>query len=352
MNTLPLRGGVHSRRRKSVTVTAQKKPLVSVVIANWNGRSLLPACLDSLGSQTFRDTEIIVVDNGSTDGSQEVIRSGFPNVHLVALTENLGFAPANNIALRHAKGEYIALLNNDTEADPLWLETLLSALAKNEEIGFCASKMVLHHDRRRADSCGDYYTVEGVAGKRGHLELADRYNDAREVFGACAGAAMYRRSMIEDIGLFDDDFFMVHEDSDLSFRAQLMGYKCLYVPGAVVSHRESATIGHTTYRSVYYAQRNAEFVYLKNMPLPLILKYWPLHILLNGLLFVGYSRRGLARPFVKAKFDFIASAPHVMEKRRSIQRGCRVGVDQIEDLLTKGWLRDKIGRRLQAYPGE
>src|SRR3990172_13075980 len=137
----------------------------------------------------------------------------------------------------------------------------------------------MFEDHTLVDACGDSYTVEGIPDKIGHLDHASNYDDSREVFGACAGAAIYRRSMLEELAGFDEAFFIVHEDSDLNFRAQLLGYRCIYVPTAVVYHHLGATIGKGSDRAVYFSQRNTEFVYLKNMPLVLLLKYWPLHVL-------------------------------------------------------------------------
>jgi hypothetical protein len=323
-----------------------RSPRVSVIIVNWNGKTLLQACLEALRRQSFTDCETVVVDNGSTDSSVDFVQERFPDIDLIALPENQGFSRASNVGIERTRGEYIAMLNNDAEADPNWLGELVAALEADPQVGFCASKMVLHRDRDLADACGDFYTVEGIPGKIGHLEPADRYNVPREVFGACAGAAIYRRSMLEDLGGFDEDFFIVHEDSDLSFRAQLMGYKCLYVPTAVVRHHLSATIGEGSRAAAYYAQRNMEFVFLKNMPLPLLIKYQPLHLLTDALLLLVYARQGKTRAFLKAKIDALALMPKMLEKRRQIQEARRTPTKDIERLLVKEWLWRKVRHTL------
>lgn len=321
-------------------------PSVTVIVVNWNGKELLTPCFQALRQQRFRDFEIIIVDNGSTDGSVEFVKADFPEVRVIALDENLGFSAANNVGIRLARGKYMALLNSDTEVESRWLEELVNALEAHPEIGFCASKMLLWQRREIADTCGDFYTVEGIAGKIGHLEHADQYNHPREVFGACAGAAIYRKSMLDDIGLLDEDFFLAHEDTDLSFRAQLMGYKCLYVPTAIVYHHLSATIGADSDTYIYYGHRNNEYVYIKNMPLLLLLKYWPWHLLFDFLLLLFFFPRGKALPFLKAKGAALRGFPRMLKKRWHIQKACRVSTRDIERTLIKGWLFNALKRKL------
>ena len=325
---------------------------VTVIIANWNGKRYLGACLESLRRQAFTGVEVILVDNGSTDGSVELAREHLRDINVIALPENLGFSRAINVGIERARGEYIAMLNNDAEADPKWLGELVAGLEANPEVGFCASKMVLHGDHDMADACGDFYAVEGVPGKIGHLEPADRYRESREVFGAFAGAALYRRSMVEELGGFDEDFFIVHEDSDLSFRARLMGYRCLYVPSAVVYHHVGATIGRESDAAVYYSQRNSEFVYLKNMPGPLVLRYWPLHLLAVLASFLSHTRRGKLRPYLRGKLDAVRMIPIMLAKRRQIQRGRRVTVPEIDGMLSRGWFWSRLRGRLPGKTGQ
>ena len=324
-------------------------PAVSVIIPNWNQRSLLEACLHSLSRQEFQDFETIVVDNGSSDGSVDHVARNFPLVQVLALDSNLGFAVASNSGIRMARGKYIALLNNDTEADRLWLQELVGALDSALDVGFCASKMLLWEDPSIADACGDFYTVEGIAGKIAHLSQVSSSPERKEVFGASAGAAIYRRSMLDDIELFDEDFFITHEDTDLSFRAQLMGYKCLYVPSAIVYHRLSATLGRDSDMHNFYGQRNIEFVFFRNMPLTLLIKYLPLHLITVVLLFLVYLRRGKARPFIKAKLDALRLLPRMIERRRGIQRKRNVPAHEIDRILTKGWLMSAIRRKVNAW---
>ncbi len=302
-------------------------------------------CLETLRRQIFKDFETIVVDNGSMDGSAQLVQEQFPEVLLIQLDRNVGFSAANNIGVQHARGKYIALLNNDTEVDPHWLEELVKALESRPDIDFCASKMLVYDRRELADACGDFYSIDGTGGKLGRLQLTVLYNEPQEVFGACAGAAIYRRELLEELGGFDEDFFLAHEDTDLSFRAQLRGHRCLYVPTAIVYHHVSATIGVDSDTYIYYGHRNAEYVYIKNMPGPLLWRSLPSHLLLNVALFLFYMRRGQAGPFLRAKWDALKALPSLLRKRWEIQRRRSVSVKYIAGLLQESWLRQALRKR-------
>lgn len=323
-------------------------PSVDVVIVTWNGKDYLIKCLKSLQRQHFRNFKITVVDNGSKDGTFHLVEDLFPHVNIIRLDKNLGFSKAVNIAIRETAADLVALLNNDTEQDAQWLAELVNAQRSNPDAGSFASKMLLFDDRSLIDTCGDYFTVEGIAGKRHHLQPEILCGESREVFGTCAGAALYRRSMLEDIGMFDNDFFITHEDSDLSFRAQLMGYRCLSVPSSIVYHHLGGTIGHASEAQIYYAQRNVEFVYIKNMPTSLFLKYWPAHIFTNFLLILAYANRGQLKVFLKAKLNAARMLPLMLGKRKTIQRNRRVSDEYIDSILTKGWLMKKVKEKLAS----
>jgi GT2 family glycosyltransferase len=303
-----------------------------------------------MGRQTLEGVELLIVDNGSKDGSVEFVRERFPKVRVISSDTNLGFAAGNNLAIRQACTDYVALLNNDAEADPRWIEELVNALDRHPEISFCASKMVLHKNPGLADSCGDSYSVDGTPGKIGHLDPAAKHSEPMEVFGACAGAAMYRRSMLEELGGFDEDFFLVYEDSDLSFRARLRGYKCLYVPTAVVRHYLGGTLGKNSSTAAYYAQRNMEYVFFKNMPTWLLFKYLPLHVLANAFRQLVFLTRGQASVFVRAKYDALRGMPMILRKRRRIQDGRRLSSLQVDALLTRRPLFKVLLRTLRSSP--
>jgi len=320
---------------------------VTVIIVNWNRGSLLIRALSSLKRSTFKDFEIIVVDNASQDNSIKLVKETFPDVRIVALDKNVGFSAANNIGLSHAQGKYIALLNNDAEVAPSWLAELVKALETHKNTGFCASKILLYDKPHLIDACGDTYSWDGLGDKRGHLEPAFLYDKFEEVFGACAAAAIYRRELLEDLGGFDEEFFLAHEDTDLSFRAQLRGYRCLYVPTAVVYHRLSASIGADSPTYIYYGHRNAELVYFKNMPGLLLWLSLPAHLLLDIALFLFYLRRGQARPYLRAKLDALKSLPRILRKRREIQRNRKVSVAYIASLLDESWLKKALRKKIK-----
>ena len=325
------------------------QPLVTIIIPNWNGRHLLGTCLDSLRRQTFRDFETIVVDNGSSDGSVEFLRENYPEVRLIALEDNRGFSAAVNRGIREARGEYIALLNNDTEADPRWLEELVKALDSHPEVGLCASKMIDFHKRTLIDRAGDCFTIYGLAIKRGAGERdCPEFNREEYVFGACAGAAIYRASLFEEIGPLDEDFFAYLEDVDLSFRAQLYGYKCLYVPSAVVYHMAGATSRafQTRLKKFGINIKNNLFVVVKNMPGGLILRYSPLMVPAYAVLLGFFILGGMGRPVVL--FDTIGELlrklPLMVKKRREI-----LGKRRVDDTYISSILGNNLFRALKGY---
>jgi GT2 family glycosyltransferase len=306
---------------------------VSVVIPTWNGAALLAVCLEALEAQTARDFEVLVVDNGSTDDSPAMVAAHFPWVQLIGLPENRGFSAAVNAGIAKARGDVVALLNNDTRADPRWVATLASVLAARPEIGFCASKMLSMADPRRLDNAGIDYRVDGFALTRGARELdGPAWSAPREVFGACGGAAAYRRALLEDVGTFDERFFAYYEDVDLSFRARLRGWRCLYVPDAVVLHRQGASTVPSV-RDVL-VPRNRLLTWIKNMPAPLLRRRVP--AAMRGLVAAAYSDARLGR--AGAHLAGIAGALRwlrsVLADRAQVQRGRRVSLGDLEAMLT------------------
>lgn len=319
---------------------------VSVIVVNWNGKPLLSACLEGLRRQRYRSFATTVVDNGSADGSVDLIRSDFPEVSVIALPINSGFAAANNVAIKAADTAYVALLNNDAVPDPLWLEKLIEAMERHPEAGMAASKMVWQGEPNIIDRAGDGYTTAGAALLKGRGEPAERHDQPAWVFGACAGAALYRTDMLRDIGLFDEEFFILYEDVDLSFRAQLKGYRCRYAPEAVVHHKGSGSIGHDSPLSVYFGHRNLEWVYIKNMPARLILRSAVSHIVYDLAAFSYFLLRGRGIDFLKAKRDALGGLGRALKKRRQIQRGKSVEESYIWGLLDRPGLLGRLaGRR-------
>lgn len=321
--------------------------LISVIVLNWNGQDVLGECLQALCEQTYPDFEIIVVDNGSTDGSQVYVREHFPQVRLVELAENLGFCGGNNAGYRQARGDYIALLNNDTRVMPRWLEALYDALQRYPEAGSAASKMVFYDQPEFIDTTGDLFFTCGIGRKRGH-RLRDEgiYQTEAFVFGACAGAALYRREMLDQIGFLDNDFFASNEDIDLSFRAQLAGWKCIYVPTAKVLHRISLTTSRMPKRWVYLSKRNMTWVLMKNMPTELLWKYGVFILAYHLASDIKWSMRGHLVSVVKGRVDALRAWRQVLDKRKAIQSIRRISTKELESIMCRG-LPSRAGQSAQ-----
>lgn len=314
---------------------------VSIVIPNYNGSRLLPTCLDSLRAQTYRDFEIIVVDNASTDDSVSLIRARYPEVTVLQMPVNRVFAGAVNAGIRMAKGDVIATLNNDTEADPHWLEQLCLALERHPEASFAASKIMLFSRRDTINSAGDFLGIDGVPGNRGVWERDEGQYDQEElIFGACAGAAAYRRAMFDDVGGFDEDLVAYCEDVDLNLRAQLAGHKCVYVPTAIIYHRLSATGGGPL--ASYFCGRNFINVVVKDLPGRFLRKNW-WRIALAQLGFAWQSivhfREPSARARLRGQRAAFAQLRLTLRKRDAVQRARRVSDRYLESILGKPVLR-------------
>jgi len=326
-------------------------PRVTVVIPNWNGERFLKLCLSSLRDQSFEDFETVLVDNGSTDGSLGLVAENFPEVKTIALGENRGFSGAVNAGIRASETELVALLNNDTEQDPGWLEALVRAAEEHPEAGLFATKLVDFHDRRILDGAGDAMRLSGLPYRLGHGERdGDRFGRAGYAFGACAAAALYRRGMLEEVGLFDEDFVSYCEDGDLSFRALLSGYRCFYVPGAVVYHVGSAsTGGKRSPTATRLGTRNSFSLLVKNLPrstVPHVLPFFVAGQLVRLL-------TAAATGSLKAHLEGLAGAwrhlPLMLEKRAEIQRKKRISDAEVRRLLRESSLAAtaSIARRLR-----
>jgi GT2 family glycosyltransferase len=216
--------------------------LASVVIPNWNGFDHLPDCLQALAAQTMTLFEVVVADNGSDDGSLAYLSEGWPRIRVVELGENRGFPAACNAGIRASSGAYVVLLNNDTAVEPDWLERLVAAMDAHPDFAWGSSRLVRYDDPATIDSAGHTYSIwVGAAHNIGEGEPASAHATGGRIFGATAAASIYRRELFDDIGMFDDEFFFIHEDTDLDLRANIAGHRCLYVPEAVVRHKRGAS---------------------------------------------------------------------------------------------------------------
>ncbi len=292
---------------------------IDIVIPNWNGKDLLRACLDSLETQIFSDFSVIVVDNGSSDGSQDLLRSHYPEVQVISWPENRGFSVAVNAGIEAGTAPLIFLLNNDTELHQNCLQELASAAGKQKQADFFAAKMLNYHDRTLLDGAGDAFLRGGVGYRLGTMEKdGDLYSKSRQVFGVCAGAALYRREMLEETGCFDEDFFAYLEDVDLNLRANSRGKKCWYVPGAKVYHVGSATTGSKINAfTVSLSTRNNFYVLLKNYPLSTLLRFAPAILVYQFFWFCFVVKKKQIPAYCKGLWDFMITSPKIYAKRKT-----------------------------------
>lgn len=299
---------------------------MAIVITNWNGRQFLTACLASILAQDFQDFEVWLVDNASTDGSVELVRGRFPRVKVIQNEANVGLCAANNRGILATEAEFVLILNNDTELEPDCLGQLVAAMKADSQLGMCASKMRLTDRRDMIESAGIVIDRAGIPWGLASGTL-DRGGESKPapVFGACGGAALYRRSMLLEIGLFDEDLFVYFEDADVAWRGQWAGWKCVYVPGAVVYHAHSATIKEGSPFKTRLLGRNKVWLIAKNYPWPHLLWYAPL-ILLYELMAIGYSIiTGRGRDALRGRWEGITRLSTALTKRRQLVKRVSAG---------------------------
>lgn len=327
-----------SSRTESLGLAKMANPLISVVIPNWNGKKFLAGCLDSLKEQTYEPIEVVIVDNGSKDGSVEYLKENYPYVKLVTFPVNTGFSPAVNAGIKASTGEMVALLNNDTVVDPNWMSELIKAMREHPEAGSAGCKMLAYDDHALLDGAGDGYRRGGLPGRIGHKERdTGRFNRQRYLLGACGGAALYRRELFADIGYFDEDYFAYLEDVDLGLRAQAAGYKCIYVPTSIVYHLGCGTTG-SGYSPlvVRLSARNNWNTIVKNIPTPLLWKFLP-HILFWQLYYLAVVtvRGGQLLAWLNGTYEAVKLLPKMLEKRREINRLRRTSLEYLEQLIVE-----------------
>jgi hypothetical protein len=314
---------------------------VSVIVVNWNGLRWLDGCLDALRQQHVPGCELVVVDNASSDGSADHLRSSYPDVRLVALDRNRGFAGGNNAGAAGALSDYLVFLNNDTRVRRGWLQALIDVVDRDPSVGLVTSQIVYMDKPDVVDSAGDGYLRAGGGFKHFHGLPAASASSSREVFGACGGAFLIRRALFEALEGFDEDFFMVYEDVDLSYRARLLGARVIYAHNAVVEHAGSGSLGRVSDSAVFYGQRNLEWTWLKNSPRRLLWRSVFSHLLYDIAGAVAYARRGQLRPWLWGKWAALTSLRSVRAKRAKVAKLGVADCELLWALMGANWIEVK-----------
>lgn len=304
---------------------------VSVVIPNFNGIAFLDSVLASLEGQTLNNFEVILVDNGSTDGSCSFVTANYPWVHLIELSENFGFCGAVNAGIRAAKAPYVLLLNNDTEVKEDFVEEMLAAIRRHKNAFSCGARMVQYHDRDKLDDVGNYYCALGWSFARGRGKDIHAYETEDRIFSACAGAAIYRKKILEKIGYFDEEHFAYLEDTDIGYRARIYGYENWYAPKAIVYHVGSGTSGsrYNQFKTRYSSRNNIYLIY-KNMPFLQIILNLP--FLVAGFLvkFLFFAVKGMGKEYaagIKNGFSISMKNKKVPFRMKHLPNYCKIQLE-------------------------
>ncbi|MCL5257126.1 MAG: glycosyltransferase family 2 protein [Chloroflexi bacterium] len=307
---------------------------ISVIVVNWNGLEFLPDCLSSLERQEYPADEIIVVDNGSRDGSADYVREHHPGAILVETGRNLGFAGGANAGIRQAHGDLIATINNDMVLSPQWIKQMVLAAGAYPAFGMIASTITFSSRPDIIASAGIEVRRDGVITDRligqAYGELAKQ--NPYEVFGPSAGAAVYRRKMLDDVGLFDESYFAYLEDADLAWRARLRGRRCLLIPNAFATHRYSATSGQESPFKSYHLARNRVRTIFKDMPAHSLVRHGP-SILLYDMGAIAYALATHRVEIIRGRIDALREAPALLRTRTRIQRARKITNAEFERLL-------------------
>lgn len=314
------------------------KQTASVVVPNWNGINLLETSLSSLIKQTFIKREIILVDNGSTDGSVEYVRKNFPEVKVIALDKNYGFAKAVNMGIKASKGKYIILINNDTETEKNCIKYLVEAADKHLNVGFVAAKILNFYNRDTIDSVGDYIDEVGHANNFGLGEKdGPKFNREGYIFLATGGGALFKRDIFDKVGLLDEKYFAYFEDVDLCLRAQLLGFKGWYEPKALIYHIHKATSSKNPALLEYLQFRNLTLTIIKDFPSEVIFKKWRwLKIVLVHFNTIFYQlKNGFWWPPFLADLWILSRLPLLIIDRIGIQSNMKVSPEYIESFLVE-----------------
>lgn len=304
---------------------------VSVVIPNFNGIAFLDSVLASLEGQTLSNFEVILVDNGSTDGSCSFVTANYPWVHMIELSENFGFCGAVNAGIRAAKAPYVLLLNNDTEVKEDFVEEMLAAVRRHKNAFSCGARMVQYHDRDRLDDVGNYYCALGWSFARGRGKDIHAYETEDKIFSACAGAAIYRKKILEKIGYFDEEHFAYLEDTDIGYRARIYGYENWYAPKAIVYHVGSGTSGsrYNQFKTRYSSRNNIYLIY-KNMPLLQIILNLPFLAVGFLIKFLFFAVKGMGKEYaagIKNGFSISMKNKKVPFRIKHLPNYCKIQLE-------------------------
>lgn len=324
---------------------------VTVVVVNWNNRDLLRECLFSLRRQTYRNFHVIVVDNGSIDGSLEMLDSEFGGfAYLIKNSKNHGFCRAVNQAIRASKSEYVALLNNDAEAHPAWLQEMVKAVEKADDVGMCASKILRYDQPNVIDKVGHLIYPDGQNRGRGTGQTdCGQFDSEEEALFPDGCAALYRRAVFETVGMFDEDFFAYGDDAELGMRARLAGWRAVYSPHALAHHHHSQTLGAYSPDKIFFVERNRIWLAVKLFPLSTLLlnPYYSGVRFMVGLI-AAILRKGTAGNFVReysglrliwtifrADLAALARLPRMWKKRTEINRQRKITNAEFRRLLSR-----------------
>lgn len=323
----------------------------AVAIVNYNGGANLRACLHAVCSQSIAPERILVFDNASHDGSCDGMDRKFPSVEIRRFPQNRGFAAACNAAMRESAGcRWVAVLNSDAIPERRWLSRLLAAAEKSPRCAAVSCQLLLAHDSSRLDGAGDVYHVSGAAWRAGHGQLAACYPLAapahpREVFSACAAAAIYRRDAVLNVGGFDESFFCYFEDVDLSYRLQLNGYRVWHASRAIARHVGSASSAVRSDFAVYHGHRNLVWTFFRNTPTSLLWRHLPQHLVWNLATLLWFAWQGRGKVIVRSKWDALRGLPRVWRERAALQRDATADPERLARLMAAHWLRPYFGRR-------
>jgi GT2 family glycosyltransferase len=328
---------------------------VAIVVLNWNGITDTLECLDSLQNQTYKNFTIVAIDNGSTDNSVELLekyqKEHIKNVEVIYNPKNFGFTGGVNTGIEWAlndKYDCVALLNNDTIADKNWLKNLVES-CESKEVGICTG-LLLHSDGKTIDSTGDWYSTWGLPFPRNRNDKTDKAPKSEFVFSASGGASLYKTEMLRVIGIFDDDFFAYYEDVDISFRAQLAGWKVAYNSKAIAYHKQGATSKKLPGFAVYQTFKNLPLLFIKNVPRGLLFSVGIRFKIAYILMFFNAIVKGNGGPAVKGACKGYVLFFKKLSERSAIQKNKRVTTKYIKDMMWNDLPPDQTGlRKLRKF---